>query len=207
MIVSETTTAPSTPAPAGTHTARCVSVIDLGTQHWEYQGQPKAARKVRLTFELPEELHVFDEAKGDQPFFVSAEFTASLHEKANLRHYLESWRGRPFTPAELAGFDLKNLLGVPAMVTVVHAERSGKTYANITGIAALPKKLVCPPAISPLVYLGFESWDEAVYAALPQWLRTKIASSDEFKRREHADEPPTPSEPQAPDEDNDPLPF
>ena len=36
------------PAPAGNHIARCVQVIDLGTQVVEYQGESKQQHKVGI---------------------------------------------------------------------------------------------------------------------------------------------------------------
>jgi hypothetical protein len=86
-----------TPAPEGTHTARCFAVIDLGTQTSEWQGQQVSKRKVLLGFELPDELHTFDEKEGPKPFSIWSRFTASLHPKGQLRPMLEAWRGRAFT--------------------------------------------------------------------------------------------------------------
>ncbi len=98
------------PPPAGTHVARCVQVIDVGTQHWtSAQYGPKSGRKIRLTWELSNETKVFDETKGEQPIFVSAEYTASLNEKSNLRKVLTSWRGKPFSDEELQGFDPRKI--------------------------------------------------------------------------------------------------
>ena len=44
-----------TPAPAGTHIAICVKVIDLGTQRVEWQGDVKLQHKVLLAWELVDE--------------------------------------------------------------------------------------------------------------------------------------------------------
>lgn len=184
MIVNDKGGGDFTPPPSGTHVARCVQIIDLGTQHWSFNGQPKSTRKVRVTFELPEELHVFDEEKGEEPFFVSQEFTASLGPKANLRAALEAWRGVPFTAEELEGFDLKKILGAPAMVTIVHeTSKAGKSYANIAGIAKMPKSMKCPKQINPPVNFSLdpEEFQQEIYDELPEWLQKKIAESDEFK--------------------------
>jgi hypothetical protein len=66
-----------------------------------------------------------------KPFTVSKFYTASLGEKANLRADLKNWRGRDFTDEELAGFEAKNILGKPCMLSVVETESEGKTYSNI----------------------------------------------------------------------------
>ena len=74
-------------------------------------------------------------------------YTLSLHENAALRRDLQSWRGRAFTETELAGFDLKTVLGVPCMITLVHSP-DGK-YANIQAVAGLPKGMEAPPQVLP----------------------------------------------------------
>ena len=40
--------------PAGTHIARCYSMIHIGTTTWEYLGETKETDKVRISFEIPE---------------------------------------------------------------------------------------------------------------------------------------------------------
>src|SRR5690606_20723228 len=103
-------------APTGNHVARCIRLIDLGTQHSEYQGQPNVRNQVLISWELCNEL--MEEGK---PYIVSHFYTNSLNEKATMRAHLEAWRGRAFTEAECKGFDLNNVLGKPCMLTVIHA--------------------------------------------------------------------------------------
>jgi hypothetical protein len=135
--------------PAGTHIARCFSIIDIGTQNDSFQGKPKVARKVRIGFELPNEQAVFAEERGKKPFTISKEFTLSLHEKAGLRKTLEAWRGRAFTPQELDKFDLANLLGAPAMVTIGHERRKDGdgSFAKLLAVTSLPKGMPAPGPI------------------------------------------------------------
>lgn len=91
MIVSDTGGAAFTPCPAGSYLARCVRLIDLGTQTTDYQGETKTARKVLLAFEILD-----DETRRDdgQPFVLSKRYTASLHEKsrATQRPRLMAWQ-------------------------------------------------------------------------------------------------------------------
>ena len=44
-----------TPAPVGNHPARCIGIIDLGTQTGEWQGKPLVRRQCVLQWELPNE--------------------------------------------------------------------------------------------------------------------------------------------------------
>jgi hypothetical protein len=72
--------------------------------------------------------------KVSKPMVVSIEQTRSLGEKASLRKLLEQWRGQTFTAAELKAFSLKNLLGKPAMLTLIHkTSQAGRQYCAIAG--------------------------------------------------------------------------
>ena len=165
-------------AAVGNHVARCVGMIDIGTQTSEYQGKTNHARKIVVRFELPNELMADGEYAG-KPFIVSKFYTASLGEKANLRKDLESWRGRPFTTQELAGFDSKNILDKPCMVNVVHNEK-GK--AKIASIAPVPKGLEVPPRSNPILYFSLESdeFDRGIYETLADFYKGEIQKSPEW---------------------------
>lgn len=157
--------------PPGNHIARCYMVCDLGMQDVEYMGNTSQKRKVRLAFELPNELMQSD----GRPFSVSKNYTLSLNEKANLRADLQAWRGRAFTEQELQGFDLFNVLGAPCMVNVIHTQgKNGNTYANIAGITPLPKGIQCPPAVNAPIKFSLDEFDQKIYDGLPEWLQQKI---------------------------------
>ena len=125
------------PVPPGMHLARCYRIVDLGTQESTYKGVAKKLKKIMLQFEVHSEdvdgtPLVTD--KGE-PMSISKNFTASLGENANLRKDLENWRSRSFTAAELEGFQLKNILGAWAMLSVVReAGNDGNEYTNIASI-------------------------------------------------------------------------
>ena len=95
-------------------------------------------------------------------------YTASLSEKANLRRDLEGWRGRAFTPEELKGFDVFNVLGVPCQVTVTHNDK-GK--ARVVSVSGWPKGVEKPKAENPLVKF---SDDEGNMDDLPEWLKEMV---------------------------------
>ena len=133
IVVSAGDSKTFTPAPAGLHQAVCCDVVDMGILEVSYAGKTKKQHKVRLVWQLDEQT---DELK---PFIAQKRYTASLHEKANLRKDLESWRGRPFTDDELASFDLEKLLGANAQLNIQHVQRNGETYANVISIVPLGK--------------------------------------------------------------------
>lgn len=200
IIVNESESKPRLLPPAGTHVARCYSIIDMGTQTSEYMGESKDLHKVRVTWELPEERAVFKEENGEQPFVLSKDYTMSLYEKANLRKDLESWRGRQFTEQELLGFDISKLLGVPCLLSVVHkTTEKGKTFANISSVSALAKGMKCPEQINPNVEYSIADKDNAVFRSFPEWLQKKIEEAHEWNNGT------TPAA--TPAEDDDEIPF
>jgi hypothetical protein len=121
-----------TPHPTGLHQMVCCDVVDNGVVETAFG--PK--KKVTVRWESVE-----TNDRG-QRMTVQKRYTASLNEKASLRHDLEAWRGRAFTADELRRFDLENLIGANAMVNVVHRQdNAGKTWANVASIAPLMKNL------------------------------------------------------------------
>lgn len=159
------------PLEAGTYVARCITVVDLGIQQTHFGGK----EKVYIGFEVPEVRVQWKDDSGkdmEGPARIGSRYTLSINPKSILGQHLTSWRGRPFTDEERAGFDLFNVLGVPAMISVTHASKDNKTYANITAIMRLPKGMQCPPAESELV--GYTPSDAARIGAfdkLPEWLQ------------------------------------
>jgi hypothetical protein len=164
--------------PVGSHVAICVELIDLGTQHGEYQGKPNTRNQVVIRWETPSET-----MEDGQPFLVSAFFTNSLGEKATLRPILESWRGRAFTPEELASFDLQAILGKPCLISVIHNEK-GK--AKVNAVMQLPKGTPVPPVHNKLKSFWINEWDSAAFEALPEFFKAKIMESDEYVERQIA---------------------
>jgi hypothetical protein len=170
------------PAPAGVHSARCCDVRDLGMVKSSWQGVEKEAHKILVSW-------MISELREDgKPFLVSKRYTASLHEKAALRKELAAWRGRDFTEAELDGFDLDSVIGVAALLNVVHAKSQDgmKTYANVASIMPLPKGMKAPDVSSDFVRFQDRPPKEGAPAG----------------------EPPPPDDSHAPPEDDDTsIPF
>lgn len=178
-------------ASPGNHIARCVGMIDIGTQQSEYQGKTTYARKIIVRFELPNEVMAEGDYAG-KPFLVSKFYTASLSEKANLRKDLESWRGRPFTDKELMGFDSKNLLDKPCMVNVVHTEK-GK--AKIASIAPVPKGMDIPPRINEILFFSLEpsEFKQSTYDSLAEFYKGEIQKSPEWAELHNSGAPKKPA--------------
>jgi hypothetical protein len=164
-------------APVGSHIARCIKLIDIGTQTSEYQGKPTHRRQVIIGWELPNT----EMSSGDfagQPFVVSRFYTASLSEKANLRADLVNWRGRDFTPEELAGFEAKNILGKPCMISIT---MNDKQKSKVTAVMALPNGIDVPPQINKLVYFSLDEFDQEVFDGLSKGIKEIIEKSPEYQ--------------------------
>jgi len=173
---------------AGATVGVLYSLVDLGHQKTNWDNQEKWSTKVRLTFELPDQLDEFEvEEKGkvtkvSKPMVVSIEQTRSLGEKASLRKLLEQWRGQTFTSKELQAFSLKNLLGKPAMLTLIHkTSQQGRQYCAIAGASKLPKGMKAPATTTnDQLYYEIEQGEAGQFNDMPDWLQEKIRASKEF---------------------------
>lgn len=135
------------PHPEGQFAMRCIDVIDYGDKESTFNGRTTTRRRGVLRFfggEYDEEGH---------PLWVDAWFTLSLHQRANLRKFLEVWRGMAFTEDELKQFDLDTLIGAPAFIQVRQnaSAATGRVYANIDTIMKLPKNVEKPPMLENYV--------------------------------------------------------
>jgi hypothetical protein len=183
-----------TPVPPGMHLARCYRVIDLGTQKTEYQGTIKYAAKVLLQFEV----HGEDEngqplvtSKGE-PMTIGKRLTLSLAEKSTLRKDLSNWRGRDFTPEELRGFELKNLLNVWAMISVSRSVgNNGKEYTNIATINPVPpalKKQGLPQGFNPAGIFAIANPDMELFETFSERIKETIVTSPEWTSKRNPPE-------------------
>jgi hypothetical protein len=186
MAITATSSGSTThePIPAGTYLARCYSMVQIGTIEDEFQGQKKLMNKVRITWELPTEMKVFNPEKGEQPQAISKEFTLSMHEKSTLRAFLTAWRGKGFTEEEARKFDVTKLLGVPCMLSIIHEpgkKDPSKIYDKIAGVSTVMKGVEMPPQINPSFEFTLEVFDQDKFDKLPDFLKEKIRKSKEYQ--------------------------
>lgn len=180
------------PVPPGMHLGRCYRIIDLGTQESTYMGVTKKLPKVMLQFEIHGEDNdgkpILTD-KGD-PMSISKNFTLSLSDKATLRIDLQRWRGREFTSDELRGFELKNVLGAWAMLSVIKATgNDGKEYTNIDSINSVPpaiKKSGLPDGVNKAEIFDIENPNMAMYETFGKGLQAKIALAPEWNKKPSA---------------------
>jgi hypothetical protein len=160
--------------PKGVHNARCVKVIDLGTQRSDYGGVITYKRQVLVIWETPEQLN------NDQPMTISKFYTLSLHEKSNLGQDLVSWRGRPFTETEKQGFDITKLIGVTCQLNVMHTD-SGKE--RISSVMPLGKNTKINEQFHPSVSFSIDDFQKGkreTFNQLSEGIRKMILRSKEL---------------------------
>jgi hypothetical protein len=143
---------------AGTYNGVCVDVVDEGMVKSNFDGKEKLQPKVSLHWQL-------DEQRPDKPeerFTIRRRYTASLNKKSTLAKELVAWRGKPFTKEELEAFDLEKLIGVPALITVVHqlSKDGDETYANVASVASPPKGM---PKLKAENYTRRKDREDAAY--------------------------------------------
>jgi hypothetical protein len=179
-------------------------MIHIGTVTENILGKEKSLNKVLIKWELPTELKEFKAGEGEKPYSLTKEFTLSLHEKATLRKFLESWRGKNFTEDEAKSFDVTKLLGVPCMLSVIHKTGgNGKTYAEIASVSQVVKGMTVPPQVNAKEELNYDNFDFNLFASQAEFIRKKIEASVEYKNLVNSLE----SEPQVETGINDDLPF
>ena len=186
-----------TPVPEETYVGSNVAIIDLGTQFNEkYQVY---RRKVLFMWEIPDVRAQFevDGEEHDYPKVVSRQFGLTLSKRGHLRPMLERWRGTAFGPTD--EIDLKDFLGVAALVQVVHNVSGERTYANVGSIGKLLKGMEPPKIETPLMFFSFDDHEtlqsvEDVLQDFPDWIKwivDKIRLATEYgnlSKREVGDE-------------------
>ena len=177
-------------APIGMHLARCYRVIDLGTQKTSYKGTEKFLHKIMIQFEIWSEDEDGKPTLTDkgEPMSISKNYTLSLSDKAALRRDLKTWRGREFTSEELKGFELKNILGAWAMLSIVKsAGDDGKEYTNIEAVMSVPKAVKdagFPKPHNELKMYSIDEHDDQLFETFSDRLKEKIMASPEFQGRQ-----------------------
>ena len=196
-ITAKGSDAKFTPHTEGQFIGVCVDTIDLGDNVETFAGQPpKLAHKCALVFRTGER----NEQTGEY-IDIAREFTVSMSEKANLRKFLEQWRGKPYTTAQVEeGVPLHKLTGQPALLTISHkTSGQGRTYANITACVGVPKQMA--GSVGQYTdYKRAEYWD--------QKKKDYADAARKFKAYDNGhDDGGPPDDGRIPDDDDDQMPF
>lgn len=167
-----------TDIPEETFPAICVGIFDLGTVHSDVFNSD--SMKIQFVFEIPE-------VRNDEGFpatVTTRPETQSINPKSNLFRILQAWRGKSFSAKELELFDVKEFLGKPALVQVVHKHgdgaRKGSVWANIGQISAMPRGMEHPKPYRTPIYFDFADGVAAIPEGTPEFIADKIVASPEW---------------------------
>jgi hypothetical protein len=165
----------------GVHKARCIKVIDLGTQKNEFEGNITWKRQALVIWEVPDQTN-----ETSEPLTISRFYTLSLHEKSNLGIDLTSWRGRPFSETEKKGFDISKLIGHTCLLNVIQGNKNNK----IGSIMPLPKGDKIAEQYHTGVVFDLEKYQKGqkeIFNQLSEGIRNIILRSKELEGLEHKD--------------------
>ena len=174
--------------PAGTHIGRCYKMIHVGTNQYEYNGDLKTKNSIRVSFELPTEMRTFKQDKGEQPLSIDIEYNLTFYEAAKLFKHVNSWRGKTLTPQEIDDFEIDSLIGEPCMLSVTHnvSPKNGKTYANITGVSAMPKGIEAPEQINESFIWDYDTnFSVEAFSEFPNWIQDKITVTPDWAAKQN----------------------
>ena len=173
-------TATREPVPAGVFPARCYKIMHLGTIMNNNFG--KLQDTVRIEWELPTEMKVFDEAKGEQPQSISKDYSAYFNQKSNLYKDLTSWLG---DLSKVEEFNTNQILGKDCMVNIQHrTSGAGNVYAYVSAVTPMPNGLDCPPPVNPQFVWDYEDhFDLGILENIHEYFRDLIKSSIEYKEK------------------------
>jgi len=197
----------------GTYQAVCYGVVDLGTIDGKYGPVTRAD----IFWEFPNERVNFmrDGVETNGPRVnKKLYYDVNIHDKKPLGKDLIAWRGKLFTPAEQANFDLFNVIGANCMLSIVHDIKGDKIYANVDRVSKLVKGL--EPLKGELEIIKYSFADNG--ANIPEhfydWLVKEIKLSYEYRGipvpddsyQENPDDT-SPDAPEGVDIDGEDIPF
>lgn len=163
-----------TPHPEGGCILQCVDVVNYGKVVGEWQGKVKIQDKVGLFFQSGKR------NEQGELFTVQMEFTLSMFEGANLRKFLEMWRGRPYTEQQaLDGVPIDKLEGHYGYGVIAHKEsRKGRLFAMLNSIMPVPDGMPLPtlPAYKRPEYVEKKKAEYAAAWAAHQTIEAAAAT-------------------------------
>lgn len=161
----------------GYHTARCVSLVELGTifVYDKWQGQ------LRLTWEMPRDLRDYKKGFAPSPKQISKEYASSFYGRSWLKRHLTSWLGEQTVHDLDHKFDPYAIVGAPCMIKIEHRRNvtTEAWYEDISDIQPMPEDKV-PPAFNEYRVLTFKNFDVDIFNKLPDFVTAKIMRSKEF---------------------------
>lgn len=180
--------------PTGNHVAILYKIVNIGTIETGFEnedGTPKKQPKIRLYFELSNEMKTYEDKEGQEvtvPFAISLETTLSMYKgslTAKLRSITEAILGFTLNDDDAGLYDVESLLGKACMVQVNHEKSKDgeKTFAKVANVSSLPKGMEVPKQFNEKEVLDVNVMTQEAIGQLPDFIRSKMEGSDEYKER------------------------
>jgi hypothetical protein len=165
----------------GVTVAILTQILDWGTVT-DRNGE---RRKVELIWELPEQLHQFNEEDGEVPLIVSRKYGNSLGKGSFLADVITGMTGSNLADVldEEDEYDLENLLGKVCQLNL-SIDKNDEGYENVNILSYMPLGKGDKRKFKPhgdLRVLDLDNFDLEVFKALPDWKQKEIAKSPEYK--------------------------
>lgn len=175
-----TKSAPKVDIPEGVQLGKLYSIVDLGVhvneRFKDKNGNPIAANKVMLTFELQDVL-----LPDGRPAATNAELTASLSDKATIQPILIGLLGGGADAISFVRTEgrevsevLSKVLGKPLQLNMVKNE---KGYVNIKGTMPVTKSTNITPTVNELILVtDVNNVSPDTLAKIPEFVKKKMAN-------------------------------
>ena len=151
----------------GTYQSCLIRAYYCGTHANKFEPANAAQKKIVLVFELDEPL-----PDGSGNYVMSTTVTFSVNEKSGLTKLLKPVMGSSYPDKPGQQLDINTMLDMRVMLTVSHQTKNDKTYANIAGLARIPRGLV---PFNPTMDSFAWCYDDAADSRVPEWV-AKFAS-------------------------------
>lgn len=163
------------PPPAGTYICVCDMVADLGWQENTWQGKTSKKPQIYIRWQVPSQMREWTGNDGQtrqSPLVFGEIYTNSMNEKATFRKHLEAWRAKPFRKDQLDSFDPQCLIGVPALVTIIHKKGRDRVFPKVAAVARMPFGIEPPALATPGIF--YDARHRVQFDRLPKWIKEKI---------------------------------
>ena len=113
-------------------------------------------------------------------------------------------RAFAFSADELKGFEVKTIVGAPCLLNIIHKPRDkdGKMQAKVAGISPVPQGMAVPDLANHKITYEVEDGRSEAFNRLPEWVRKKIETCEEWISPAHVD-----SSDKGPEVSEDTVPF
>jgi len=149
------------------------SIIDVGTSETTFGSK----HEIMMTIALPQQTWTHDEAVGPEMLTISKWFNLSLNKKANLRKFIESYKGEMDNEGQ---FEIMDLLGDNFMVHITEKTKDdGDKVMNVASTMPLSDPALAVEIETSKFDLSAYNADE--FNALSDKLQARVKNSDEFK--------------------------